>query len=356
MQFKFEKVKTEFYPVEVGFRPNTIMVPLKMAFMFINGGGGDYFTWLRPIQWLCQEATWIHGQLFVPDYLLEIANYFISPYPNWKVMSYEDMKKVPQDNNTPLRGPIILEQQALNATGGHLINCGWVYFCNKEKAPSHNSAFDGLPWHHYPKFKQSDLDAVGLPEAARDLLPGRYAVITTGVTTPSRNVKPEYWNHVIEYVKSLGLTPVFLGKRVTTTGNTRNIHTQYSNDLKLNLGVDLIDQTTLMQAASIMSRAAVVIGHDNGLLHLAGMTEVPIVFSYNLASPEHRRPIRLTDKTYDVFLRPDELACTFCQSKTNFVIAFNFRQCFYGDLKCMDLLFANKAEKWRKAIDDALGT
>jgi ADP-heptose:LPS heptosyltransferase len=264
------------------------------------------------------------------------------------------MKQVPKEDKTPLRGPLILEHQALNATGAHLLTCGWVYMTNKEKAPNHNSAVDGLPWHHYPKFKQADLDALTLPEEAKQLEGKRYAVITTGVTTPSRNIKPEYYNMIIDHVIAKGLTPVFLGKRVTGTGNQRNIHTVYSDQVNYKLGVDLLDKTSLMQAASIMSRAAFVVGHDNGLLHLAGCTEVPIVFGYNLASPEHREPVRQIGKVYNVHLEHKDLACTFCQSNTNFVIGYNFRQCFYADLKCMDLLFENNAERWRVKMDEAL--
>lgn len=329
------------------------MWPLRMGFMFINGGAGDYINWIRPIQWLCAEATWIHGTVFVPNYLVEVMQHFIGRYPNWKIQTYEEMQKLPQDNQMPLRGPIVLQNEALNATGAHLMTCGWVYFTNKERAPAHADP-DGLPWHHYPKFRQADLDALPLPEAARSLEPKRYAVITTGVTTPSRHVKPEYWNYVIEHIRAQGLTPVFLGKRVTDTGNVRNIHTVYSDELRMDLGLNLLDQTSLMQAAAVMSRAAYVVGHDNGLLHLAGCTEVPIVFGYNLASPEHREPIRTVGRTYNVTLRPEELACIHCQSNTNFVIGYNFRECFYKDLACVPKLFENGAERWKQAMNAAL--
>jgi hypothetical protein len=350
----FEQVQTEYYPVATGFRPQTPMFPIKLGVLLFNGGLGDYLTWLRPAQWLCQEATWIHGKFFMPEYLQEVGKYFLGRYKNATVQTYKDLESIPKTSDMPLRGPLILQNESLNATGAHLMTCGWVYFTNKEKAPAHNDE-DGLPWHHYPKFKQSDLDAMELPEMARALKPRTYAVVTTGVTTPSRNVKPEYWNHVIEHVRAQGLTPVFLGKRVTTTGNLKNIHTTYSKDLRMDLGVDLLDQTTLMQAASIMSRAAYVVGHDNGLLHLAGCTEVPIVFSYNLASPEHRRPIRTVGRTYDVTLTKDELACIHCQSNCNFVIGYSFTKCFYGDLKCIDMIFANKAEKFKEAMERAYG-
>lgn len=352
-QIKFEELAKYYYPEPTGFRPGTVGFPMRMNFIFINGGMGDYVNWLRPIQWLAQEATWIHGALIGPTYLKEVAEYFLKPYPNWFFKDYEESKSL-VEADAPSRGPLILQNESLNATGAHLMTCGWVYFTNKERAPRWNDA-EGVPWDSYPRLKQADLDAVPLPDVARALEPGRYAVITTGITTPSRNVPAAYWNLVIEHVKSLGLTPVFLGKRVTKTGNLKNIHTTYSDELRLDLGLNLLDQTSLMQAASVISRAAFIVGHDNGLLHLAGMTDTPIVMGYNLASPEHREPKRPSGRIFNVTLTDSELACNHCQSRTNFLIGYNFQKCFYGDLKCIDLLFADGAERWKRAIAAALG-
>lgn len=352
-RISFVPIEKYHYPEKTGFRPGTVGFPLKMNFVFVNGGGGDYFNWLRPIQWLCQEATWIEGTLIGPTYLREVAEYFLKPHPKWEFKTYEESKHLSGADSTPTRGPLILQNESLNATGAHLMTCGWVYFTNKECAPAWNDA-DGVPWDSYPRFRQADLDTVPLPDAASRLEPGKYAVITTGVTTPSRHVPPQYWNHVIEYVRERGLTPVFLGKRVTTTGNLKNIHTTYSDELRLDLGLNLIDQTSLMQAASIISRAAFIVGHDNGLLHLAGMTDAPIVFGYNLASPEHRQPKRPIGRVYNVTLTRNELACIHCQSYCNFVIGYNFQHCMYGDNKCIDMLFEKGAYKWKAAIQNVI--
>lgn len=342
---KFEWQPQEFYP-EWGFRPGTPCYPLQMNFILLNGGMGDYVNWMQPVRWLADQATWITGTLICPTYFKELAEHWLKPYPKWKFKDYKELADIPKIDDVPFRGPLMLQQESLNATGAHLMTCGWVYFTNKEKAPP--------GWDHYPPLRQPELDALTLPPEADVLIPGKYAVITTGVTTDSRRVPSESWNHVIRYVKSLGLTPVFLGKAVVETGNMRNIHTDFAQGLEIELGLDLRDKTTLMQAASIMSRAAVVIGHDNGLLHLAGCTDVPIVFGYNLASPEHREPKRKIGRVYNVTLTDAELACNHCQSRTNFVMGYNFRQCFYGDLACIKLLFANEAAKWKVQIDRAL--
>ncbi len=343
---KFEMLPTEYYP-EWGFRSGSPMFKIRMNFLFVNGGMGDYLAWLQPILWLADQATWIKGGLIVPTYMQEIAQYFLKPYPDWVYHDYTNLSNIPvADNDLPYRGPVQLQHEALNATGAHLSNCGWVYFTNKDKAPE--------GWDYYPQFKQADLDAIELPVEMHNV--HKYAVITTGITTNSRKVPGEAWNHVIEHCAARGLTPVFLGKSVVTTGNASNIHTSWDANVKFSLGIDLRNQTSLLQAAAIMSKAAVVIGHDNGLLHLAGCTTAPIVFGYNIASPEHREPKRPVGKMYNVTVSQEELACIHCQSKTNFLIGYNFRECFYGDLKCMDLLFENQAERWKIQIDAALET
>lgn len=341
----FTEVPRDFYP-EWGFRPRTPMYKMRMNFIFLNGGMGDYVAWAQAVRWLASEATWIVGTAVVPDYFVELMQHWLKPFPAWGVTTYSTLRDLPKADETPFRGPMALQSESLNATGAHLFTCGWVYFTNKEKAPP--------GWDHYAPLEQDFLNGVELPTEVAGLQKGRYAVITTGVTTNSRRVPGSAWNPIIDHVRSKGLTPVFLGKGTVVTGNPKNIHTEWSDEVNYGLGVDLRDKTTLMQAAAIMSRAAVVIGHDNGLLHLAGCTGAPIVFGYNLASPEHREPLRKAGRTYNVTLTYAELACNHCQSRLNFMIGYNFRECFYKDLKCIDMLFENDGARWKTQIDRAL--
>lgn len=345
MAIKFTEVPKQTYP-EWGMRAGTPCYPLEMNFIFLNGGMGDYIAWAQAVLWLASEATWITGTWVVPDYFLELATHWLKPYPKWRVTTYSAIKGTPEHDGKPFRGPVNLQTESLNATGAHLFTCGWVYFTNKECAPP--------GWNHYPVLESADLAAVELPEAAAALPAKKYAVITTGVTTNSRKIPGSYWNPIIEHVVSKGLTPVFLGKETVVTGNPKNIKTKFSEDIRYDLGVDLRDQTTLMQAAAVIDKAALVIGHDNGLLHLTGCTATPLVFGYNLASTQHREPPRRSGPTYNVHLTQQDLACNFCQSNMNFMIGYVFRECFYSDNKCIDLLFADDGARWKTKIDLAL--
>jgi len=341
-----EWVKPEYYP-ETTFRPNTHMHKINMSFVFVNGGMGDYICWMPAIQWLMQEAKWLRGNLLVPKYFKELAEYWLKDYPEWKHHDYREMEQIKQLNDMAFRGPVELNRESLNATGAHLLTCGWVYFTNREGPPSE-------AWDRYPHIDQAYLDKVELPAEAMQLYPQKYAVITTGQTTNSRKSPKGSWNPIVEYIRDLGLTPVFLGRSVVETGNAKNIHADFNDGTRTDLGLNLLDKTTLTQAASIMSRAALVVGHDNGLLHLAACTDVPIVFGYNIAAPVHRKPRRSVGRIYDVTLTHKELSCIHCQSNNNFVIGYNFRECFYKDLKCMSMLFADNGQRWKSAIDEAL--
>lgn len=346
-EFSFEQVKTQFYPEEVGFRPRTPMFPIKLNFLFMNGGMGDYLTWLRPIQWLCERATWIEGTVICPTYFKEIMDYFLKPFPTWRYADYPAIDSIPNFKDVPFRGPVELARESLNATGAHLATCGWVYFTNKEKAP--------LGYENYAQFERKFLESIEFPREAGSLNTGKYAVLTTGITTDSRQVPDGAWNPIISHLKSHGLTIVFLGKNEMQTGNASTVMTRWVEGIDYSTGIDLRDKTSLLEAAAIMHKAAVVVGHDNGLLHLAGCTpDVPIVFGYNIASPEHRRPLRAMGNVFDVVLTKKELTCIHCQSNTNFVIGYNFKQCFYKDLECMKLLFENGGSRWKSQIDEAL--
>jgi ADP-heptose:LPS heptosyltransferase len=114
------------------------------------------------------------------------------------------------------------------------------------------------------------------------------------------------------------------------------------------------EKTTLIEAGNIIAGAQVICGLDNGLLHLAGCTDTPIVAAYTTVRPEHRLPYRhgsLGSGCYVV--EPDEdLACRFCQSNMDFEFTHDFRDCFYKDFKCTKQI---TADKFIRKLDELLG-
>jgi hypothetical protein len=59
-------------------------------------------------------------------------------------------------------------------------------------------------------------------------------------------------------------------------------------------------------------------------------------------------------RTVNVALSREELPCTGCQSAWKNMFGHFFDKCFYGDSKCLELLFANDSLKFKQAIDEVL--
>jgi len=177
-------------------------------------------------------------------------------------------------------------------------------------------------------------------------LPEKYVVMTTAYTAKVRQFLPKHINSVSQYIKSKGYEVVFLGKKETKTGACLDtINGEFDADIDFNIGIDLNDKTTLLESLLIIKGAKTIVGLDNGLLHLAGTTDIPIVGGFTTVNPEHRMPYRdgiMGKNYYPVVLDNTELACSHCQSNFNFTFRFDFRKCYHDDFKCLEMLNADK--------------
>lgn len=166
-------------------------------------------------------------------------------------------------------------------------------------------------------------------------LPEKYVVFTVGFTAEVREFLPAYINVLAQFVKHKGYTPVFIGQTQTKTGAAHVIKGTFSDETDYSLGINLIDNTTLLEAAAIMDKAGAVVGVDNGLLHVAGCTKAPIVGGFTTVLPEIRMPVRNNILGHNFYpVTPDEdLGCTGCQQKTNFLYGHDYKKCWYKEKK-----------------------
>ena len=174
-------------------------------------------------------------------------------------------------------------------------------------------------------------------------LPKKYAVIPTGFTAEVREMIPEAVNGLSKWLNKQAITPVYLGKSNSPLGSGKAINPTFKEGIDYSLGLDLRDQTDLLQSAKIISNAEVIIGLDNGLLHLAGMTQTPIVAGFTTLTPEHRIPYRHNTLGWKCsMVVPDQrLTCRFCQSNTHFILGHDYRKCFYEDYVCTKSMTAD---------------
>jgi ADP-heptose:LPS heptosyltransferase len=234
---------------------------------------------------------------------------------------------------------INVSKQLYTCLGAHPFDVGFAYYAGITTPPGE-------------KLPVLDLPHQSLPARVKKYR-GQYAVITTGSTTEARRVMGQHINPVIEYVKSLGLMPVFVGREDFV--GIGNLDANFPTDIAFDQGLDMRNKTTLIESACVLQHARFVLGLDNGLLHLASLMQgARIIFGYNITSIEHREPRRDHGRTINIHLTDQDLICQECQSKWVRVLDHSFNKCYYKDVKCIDLLFANGGERFKRAIDDIL--
>lgn len=345
------------YGVEHGFMPDTKVPRWIHNYVYNAEGMGGYINYSIATTWLAKNCPWIEGRVWCEQFLVPLMQDIHRPYPTWKVQPSNQFGQLCEPNTATI-GPMLAingikqTQQFFQCFGAHPADVGTSMYLSSLNMPGAE-----LPVLDYP--------ATGLPPNIRRLN-GRYVVFTAGGTTPIRTMTGEHLNPLIKYVKSLDLTPVFLGKRDLL--NTGKVSTTFADDTNYSDGIDLRDQTAVKDAARIMQHAACTVGIDGGLLHLAAlMKDSRIVFGYNITTIEHRVPRRSRGKTVNVTLTEQELPCIGCQSKWKQVANTMFDECFYAlgraghdgskperSRACLRILFANDSEKFKRAIDEAI--
>jgi hypothetical protein len=326
----------ETYLNETIFRKGT-KHPVRVFNFFLRQGGlGDYICHMPAFEYMAEMFPQVYGRLFANPPFTDVAKHIMKKYPHW------DVHKVTQAEKVMKPGEMMFDPSKyikyVSAPGAHLLDLGFIYYCNQQAAVE--------PYNRMTSLK-------GLTHNFE--LPERYAVVTPGATAKARTMPAEGFNAVCEHLISRGVTPVFLGKKdFAHMGADSSYFAKIDQEYNLDCGVNLLEQTTLLEAVAVMEGALMVVGLDNGLLHFAGCTDVPIIFGHSVTEVHHREIRRKRGKTINIALRKEDLACYACQSRMRFVIGHAFKYCIYDDYKCLDLLFSNKAEAWARAIDEIL--
>jgi hypothetical protein len=338
-------LNSALYGPEVGLRPRTELPRWVINLIFNDGGMGDFVNYTGATLWIAKNCPWIDARIYCPRYLRPLVEDIHANYRHVRVFDSETAPETLEDG-TSIIGPSIMVMgrnttpQLLTCMGAHPFDVGFAYFAHTCPAP----ADAHLPVLDYPKERL-------LPKVKR--LNGDYAVVPVGNQAPARRTTGKHLNPIVNYIKELGLTPVFLGKRdLLGDGVTTST---YVEDLDYEAGVDLRDQTSVKDAACIMQHAKFTVGLDCGLLHIAAlMKDSRIVFGYNITTVEHRVPRRVHGRCVNVAITPQELECAQCQSRLKNMAVHKFDRCLYGDTKCIDLLFGGDGLRFKRAITEVL--
>lgn len=308
----------------------------RVNFILQNGAVGDYVAWSAGLRWIAKTYPYATFHIFYPDYFEGILQNIFKNQTNVVVRPFKDSS--PKDDPFPTIVPDP-HHSPINAGGAHLVNCGFMFFANRIGPPTPEDGY-------YP---QLDLSNV-IDPTPQGL--GPTAIMTPGFTNPVRAMPPNVFNSIKDHLLSRGLIPIFLGKRELADNHKTFFHEDYNFEG----GIDLTNRTSLLQAAKAISTSRLIVGLDNGLLHLAGMTETPIVFGHNVIEPEFRIPKRPKGPIFNV-LPPDSLSCRYCQSKMRFLYrpAGSDRRCIADpEVKIPECLPAMTAQSYIEAIEECL--
>src|SRR5205823_556716 len=122
-----------------------------------------------------------------------------------------------------------INSQYASGLGGHLVDVGFLDFVNRFPPPKDSD--------YYPEINFNEW------QGKHELVNDNYIVFTTGAVAKAREVPGHYWNPIIEHVKSLGITPVFLG-----TKKIQDVTVKFPEGCHYDEGIDLRDKTTIMDA------------------------------------------------------------------------------------------------------------
>lgn len=293
------------------YRPGTRFPEVNVNFLLNSGGLGDNICALQVMRFIKDTYPWVTPYLYVPDYFLPLARNML---PDLIVRPFSKLKKQFNESwagrQTRLKGH--------DSLSTHLVDYNFNCLANKQVDVK------------YKNYLKLDTEFIKIEQFN---LPKEYVVITTGFTANIREFLPEKVNAIVNYLNERNISVVFLGSKQTSTGmpGVADIIGSFNEKIDYNKGIDLIGKTSLLEAGKIISQSKCMIGLDNGLMHLAGCTEVPIIGAYTSVAPHLRLPYRHNELGWNCYTVIPTCEDRFFQSDIDFLFDVDLRNCYYGD-------------------------
>jgi len=281
---------------------------------------GDCVATLPAIRFALKNYPSTTFNIWAPDYMADLVDRCFGAVPNARVYKASEIA-----SRADVSLPAALNK--FEGDGRH----------TTLKTRIDNYAFRAIVDMDPPEPKDAAyLQLTPRPEDMPPGLPQKYLVLTLGHTSDTRRMLPDLAQSITDHAGALGLPTVLLGTSKVSTGSGDLDVTQPA--APTGEVIDLRDWTSLLQAHAIMAGARVVVGIDNGLLHLAAMSEVPIIAGYTNVDPATRIPIRPGGYgwRYQAITPSVRPACVPCQSKWHFCYDVQFTKCFYKDYACLN--------------------
>ena len=306
-------------------RLEAFKTPVTLNVLLLNGGMGDLLCALPAVAHTANQQEHVSQIIFVHDYFEEFARLALEGVPRITIHTRTQLHEVVSKQVPPLPS-VSLKSDDVGPARKHLVD----------------RAYELLAMHSPSPPERNYLRVAAEPPAAFSLKPGSYVVVTTEHTVASRRWPGSEINAYCRWIHEGGLVPVFIGRHELRISDRHTLEARSSEDVDYTIGMDLRNQTTLPEALGIMSRARAVVGVDNGLMHLAAASDVPLVIGYTTIDPQYRLPIRsgVLGKDCATVTPEANLACRFCQSSSYFKYHHSFGTCLNEDYACLGSMSA----------------
>lgn len=142
----------------------------------------------------------------------------------------------------------------------------------------------------------------------------KFAVVCATFSDRRRKFTDEAMAELLEYLKASGYVPVLVGvTRRTWQEKVRfgEYNVDYSGC------VNMVNKTRPDSLMQMLDEATVVISPDNGILHLAGCTDTPMVGYYTIIDHKYVAPIRGNEIGKDCINVEADIMCMGCYPRTD---------------------------------------
>lgn len=270
--------------------------------------------------------------VWVPPWQMELVSHLLAPYGPFEVKNLMEFPAKYEDRKAANIGPVSYNA-ALHDTHTrcrvHMVDYAFNFLVNARP--------ENMFQRSYPTAAPLGPRALEEP----------YVVFPVGATSDNKLFRASVMAPVMRWCQSNGYKVVITGTKTSHThtkvdGVLAPIVLREQTDLLpadvTASIIDLREKSTLLELRDVLGHAAAVVGIDGGTLHLAGTTEVPIVFASGTTLPKHRYIPRNGDHTFRArYIGPRDLECYGCQSNWP-LTTLHFTKCVYGDNACMSLL------------------
>ena len=136
------------------------------------------------------------------------------------------------------------------------------------------------------------------PDEAESIegLPEKYVLIHPVQNWNSRTWDAKKWQMLTKLLNERGIAVISVGKDSSELGGS-NVDKPVFN-FNIDIGLNLMNQTTLSQTWWLINSAMCFITMDSGLLHLAGTTDSEIIQLGSSIHPQFRAPYRKNNQGY----------------------------------------------------------